>query len=243
MGREKFKDKGKVTARDLEYQRKFQLKKRQLEIKKLQSYANSLTGSSKLHPPIIIKEEKDNKKDKADKKDEVEEKKEAKMSAKQKEILEKRAKEEQDKIMEHDKQLIGQMEKRAGAIADILDVSKLENELLDFLLGFNRITDSFVGFPAITATLKTSETQAKVVCATLKSVKHALKKMQLHNQPADQWDKQRSLICYIYCILQEGFSSFGKKDLDGKQIKLFQEVLMSIGFTQGAATMFDLWVK
>merc|ERR1712129_669919 len=56
--RARIMDKGKVTARDLEFERKFKLKKRQLEIRKLQSYANSLTGSNKLHPPIILTEDK-----------------------------------------------------------------------------------------------------------------------------------------------------------------------------------------
>merc|ERR1711953_695485 len=58
---EKLKAKGKVTAWDLEFKRKYQMKKKQMELKKLAAYAKSLTGSDKMHPPIIMKEEKDDK--------------------------------------------------------------------------------------------------------------------------------------------------------------------------------------
>merc|ERR1712129_633716 len=57
---EKLKAKtGKISARDVDYQRKFVMKRRQLALRALHSYAKSLTGSDKLHPPIIMKEQKD----------------------------------------------------------------------------------------------------------------------------------------------------------------------------------------
>merc|ERR1712176_1140357 len=58
---EKLKAKGKVTAWDIKFKRKYQMKKKQMELKKLAAYAKSLTGSDKMHPPIIMKEEKDDK--------------------------------------------------------------------------------------------------------------------------------------------------------------------------------------
>merc|ERR1712048_843541 len=61
---EKLKAKGKVTAWDLEFKRKYQMKKKQMELKKLAAYAKSLTGSDKMHPPIILKEESKDKGDK-----------------------------------------------------------------------------------------------------------------------------------------------------------------------------------
>merc|ERR1711879_509929 len=64
---EKRKRGEKITARDLDFQKKFQLKTKQMMLKALARYANSLTGSSGLHPPIIMKEDKE-KKDDADKK-------------------------------------------------------------------------------------------------------------------------------------------------------------------------------
>merc|ERR1712014_98324 len=54
---EKRKRGEKVTARDIEFQKKFALKTKQMMLKALARYANSLTGSSGLHPPIIKKEE------------------------------------------------------------------------------------------------------------------------------------------------------------------------------------------
>merc|ERR1711879_62703 len=54
---ERMKLKGKISARDLEFQKKFQMKRRQLALKSLHAYSKSLTGSDKLHPPIIMKED------------------------------------------------------------------------------------------------------------------------------------------------------------------------------------------
>merc|ERR1719379_2435457 len=85
--------KKKITAHDLEFQRKFAMKKKQMALRPLHSYSKSLTGSDKLHKPIIMKEEKADKKAEKDKKEEV--KKEEKVSKKQLEILEKRKLEEE----------------------------------------------------------------------------------------------------------------------------------------------------
>merc|ERR1711972_572344 len=151
---EKMKLKGKISARDLEFQRKFQMKRRQMALKALHAYSKSLTGSDKLHPPIIMKEDpkdekaKDKKDDKKEaKKDDNKDEKE-KLSKKHQELLEKRKLEEEEKIKEHDRNQMKQWDPSLDSIAEIIDPEKLEREVLDLLLGFNRITDSFVGFHA-----------------------------------------------------------------------------------------------
>merc|ERR1712110_1351656 len=58
---EKRKTGQKITARDLDFQRKFVLKTKQMMLRALAQYAKSLTGSDKLHPPIIMKEDKEKK--------------------------------------------------------------------------------------------------------------------------------------------------------------------------------------
>merc|ERR1711907_614636 len=85
----------KMSARDIEFQRKFQLKKKQMALKALAAYSKSLTGSDKLHPPIIMKDEaaKGKTDDAKDKKPAEE-----KLSKKHLEILEKRKEEEEAKI-------------------------------------------------------------------------------------------------------------------------------------------------
>merc|ERR1712048_1310132 len=88
---------------------------------------------------------------------------------------------------------------------------------------------------------KTSDVQAKLLVKVVKSVKTALKKMQLDKLPADQQSQVRTLVCYYYCIIQESFNSFGKKDLDGKGIKALQEALLCIGFPKTAAKDFEDW--
>merc|ERR1719265_1114156 len=82
--------KKKITAWDIEFQKKFLLKRRQMALRALAAYAKSLTGSDKLHPPIIMKEEK------------KEDEKVEKLISKHLEILEKRKIEEENKIKAHD---------------------------------------------------------------------------------------------------------------------------------------------
>merc|ERR1711920_872522 len=94
---EKLKAKtGKISAKDADYQRKFVMKRRQLALRALHSYAKSLTGSDKLHPPIIMKEQKDGEKDEKDAKEK--EKDTQKLSKKHLELLEKRKAEEEEKV-------------------------------------------------------------------------------------------------------------------------------------------------
>merc|ERR1711966_10378 len=64
---------------------------------------------------------------------------------------------------------------------------------------------------------------------------------QFDRMPASQQPQVRRIVRYYFCILQEGFNSYGKNDLDGKGIKLFQESLISVGFKNCAKTMFQLW--
>mmetsp|Transcript_59948 Transcript_59948/g.97036 ORF Transcript_59948/g.97036 Transcript_59948/m.97036 type:complete len:1938 (-) Transcript_59948:58-5871(-) len=234
---EKMKAKsGKLTERDLQFIAKFVLKKRQLALRKLHRYSKSLTGSDKLHPPIIMKETQD---DKGGKKEEKVV--EVKLSSKHQEIIDKRKQEEDLKTKEYDAKKLKDWEKPVEKLAEVNDPGEMEKELLDLLVGYNRVTASFVGFPAMNAAFKTSEAQSKVLLKVLKSLRTALKKMQLDKLPTESQQKARQLVCYVFIIVQEGFNSFGKKDLDGKGIKIFQETLISIGFPKTAVTMFETW--
>jgi len=246
---EKMKAKGKLTARDLDFQRKFQMKKRQMALKALHAYSKSLSGSDKLHNPIIMKDdEKDKDKDKdKDKKDkdkdkDTDEKGAAKVSKKHLELLEKRKLEEEEKIKEFDRQQLKLWEPKVEAWAEVMDLEKLENQILDTLLGFGRITDSFVGFPALSSAFKTPDAQVKVLVKAFKALRTSLKKMQLDKLPSESQPKVRQMVVYLFCMVQEAFNSFGK-DFDGKGIKLLQEVLLSIGFPKIAESLFEKWLS
>merc|ERR1712232_456988 len=109
--------------------------------------------------------------------------------------------------------------------------------------GFGRITDSFVGFPAVASAFRTKEAQAKVLVKTAKSCKAALKKLQLDKLPAASQPLARRVVCYLFTMAQEAFNSFGRKEIDGKGTKIFQELLISIGFPKVASSMFDQWLE
>merc|ERR1712048_870802 len=192
-------------------------------------------------------EEKDDK-DKKGKKgkgkgkgEEDEEKDEKKVSAKMQKLLDDRKEEEEKKIKEHDKNQLQNWEGPVKNLADIMDIDKLETQMCDMLLGYTRITDSFVGFPAVTNVFKTSEAQAKVLVKVVKSVHEALRKMQLDKMPEERRPQVKRMVTYFFYVIQEAFRSFGKKDLDGKGIKLFQEALISIGFPKTAEHVYDKW--
>merc|ERR1712151_391001 len=99
--------------------------------------------------------------------------------------------------------------------------------MCDLLLNYSRITDSFVGFPAVASAFKTSETQAKVLVKVVKSVHEALRKMQLDKMPDEKKPQVKRMVTYFFYVIQEAFKAYGKKDLDGKGIRLFQEALVS----------------
>merc|ERR1712060_746481 len=71
----------------------------------------------------------------------------------------------------------------------------------------------------------------------------SLKKLQLDKLPPEKQRKARQVCQYLFCLVLEAFNSYGKKDLDGKCIKLFQEVLLSIGFPRTAEDIFNKWVS
>jgi len=227
----------KKTAYDIEYQRKFALKKRQLALRALSQYAKSLTGSDKLHPPIIMKTEKEKEKEKEAEK----EREKATVGKKQQEILDKRKLEDAAKLEADDAIRLKEKEPAAEKLAETLDLAKLQKDLLDFCLGFTRITDSFVGFPGITAGLKTPEAQSKLLLKVVKSVRTALKKMQLEKLAQSQQPQARQLVGYFFCLLQELMNSYGKR-LDGKGIKQVQEALICIGFPKVAGHAFETWL-
>lgn len=172
----------------------------------------------------------------------VQKKTEEKLSKKHQELLDKRKVEEDAKTQEHDAKQMKEWEKPVDALAEVGEPTKLEKDLLDMLIGFSRIVPSFVGFPALANAFKTNEAKAKILVRVTKSIRASLKKMQLDKQPAEKQPEVRSLIVYIFCIIQEGFNSFAKV-LDGKGIKLFQEALISIGFPKTAEAMFEQWTE
>merc|ERR1712066_638067 len=71
----------------------------------------------------------------------------------------------------------------------------------------------------------------------------SLKKMQVEKLPAERQPQVRQIVRYLYCLIMEAFNSYGKKDIDGKGIKLFQEVLLSIGFPRTAEMIFNQWME
>mmetsp|Transcript_92223 Transcript_92223/g.176876 ORF Transcript_92223/g.176876 Transcript_92223/m.176876 type:complete len:1979 (-) Transcript_92223:351-6287(-) len=242
---QKIKEGKKITAKDLEFEKQFMMKRRMLALRGLHLYAKSLTGSDKLHPAIIMKEDKDKDKEKeieengkpgAKKKEE----KAPKLSAKHQELLEANKRKEEEKIKDADKEKTKQLEPKAEALAEVITMDKFETDWLDLVLGFGRITDSMVGFPAITSALKTKEAQMKLIMKVVKSCRTAFKKMAFDHQPENLQPQVRNLVRHFYCLLQEAFRLYGK-ELDGKSIKTFQEALISIGFPKGATYMFNKW--
>merc|ERR1712217_1020402 len=166
----------------------------------------------------------------------------AKVSKKQQEILDKRAAEEEAKIKDLDKNMTKKWEPEVEKLAEVTDLQKLETDLLDLLCGFQRITDSVVGFPALAKAFKTEEAQAKTILKVVKSLRNALKKMQLDKLPAASQPQARRLVLYLYCIIQETTRSYGKRDLiDPKGIRLLQETLIGIGFPRTAGSIYDAW--
>ncbi|CAE7192690.1 ZIFL2 [Symbiodinium natans] len=216
---QKMREKKKITDKDREYERKFHMKRRQMALRSLHRYAKSLTGSDKLHLPIVsvkADQKKEDQKKEAKKKAKPEEKVE-KVSKKQQEILDKNRQKELEKTQAQDAQQLNDWEKPVDALAEAPDVSKLEKDLLDLLIGFNRVVPSFVGFPALTNAFKTPEAQVAIIVKAVKSLRVALKKLQLDRLPPEAQPKVTSLVVYVYCLVQEAWNSYGKKGLfDGK---------------------------
>eukprot|EP00434_Breviolum_minutum_P001099 symbB.v1.2.000962.t1/scaffold39.1/size394969/6 len=232
---EMMRKKGKISDKDKEYMRKKNFAMRQKGLRKLHTYAKSLTGSDKLHLPIMVVKE--------DLKKEEGKKPQEKVSQKQQEMIDKNIAKEQEKIQKQDEKLLSDWEKPVDALLEAADAAKLEKDLLDLLIGYTRVMPSFVGFPALQA-FKTPEAQVKIIIKVLKNLQKGLKKMQLDKVASESQPKVRSLVTYVYCLLQEAWSTYGKKGLlDGKGIKLFQEVLISLGFPQNAKGMFEEWKK
>merc|ERR1712087_53289 len=62
--------------------------------------------------------------------------------------------------------------------------------------------------------------------------------------PETAQPQARSLVLYVYCLIQEINKSYVTKGLiDGKGVKLLQETLIAIGFPRAAAAVFDTWRK
>merc|ERR1712014_56081 len=150
---EKRKRGEKVTARDIEFQKKFALKTKQMMLKALARYANSLTGSSGLHPPIIMKEDnvkkdtgkaaKGEEKDDAEKKKKEEEKrlKEERLAKqkikkgddKEEKIREQKQRDDEEALIKKDKEQEKNWEDNIEALAKVQDVAALETKVLDLL--------------------------------------------------------------------------------------------------------------
>merc|ERR1711948_152901 len=83
---------------------------------------------------------------------------------------------------------------------------------------------------------------SKIILKVVKSVRAALKKMQLDKLPATSQPQARRVVLYLYCIIQEITRSYSKRDLiDGKGIRLLQETLIGIGFPRTAESVYDAW--
>merc|ERR1712203_748284 len=172
------------------------MKKKQMALKAIHAYSKSLTDSHGMHPPIVMTEKENEAKQEKEKKDAKggkpeKEKAEKGPSAKMQEILERNEKAEEDKAKEYDKGQTKDKEPKVEALAEITDLEKLESQLLELLLGPTPVTDSFVGFPALSKVFKTEEALAKIVLKVIKNVKSALKKAQLDKLPASQSEQIR----------------------------------------------------
>merc|ERR1711879_1074919 len=264
MGQQKMDEKRKrgekVTARDIEFQKKFALKTKQMMLKALARYANSLTGSSGLHPPIIMKEDnvkkdtgkaaKGEEKDDAEKKKKEEEKrlkeerlakqKTKKGDDKEEKIREQKMRDD-EAVIKKDQEQEKNWEDPIKGLETVQDVAVLETKLLDLLLGLHRVTDSMERFPNLVNNFQTTDMQAKIIIKVIKSVLKALKKIQLDKLPAEKQPAVRRFVVYFMCMINEAFKSYGRDDLDGKGIKLLQEALISIGMRETAEAMFTKW--
>ncbi|CAJ1386509.1 unnamed protein product, partial [Effrenium voratum] len=110
---------------------------------------------------------------------------------------------------EADNKQLQDWEKKADEMLQVNDVTRLEKDLLDLLIGFSRVMPSFVGFPALQNAFKTPEAQVKVVLKVVKNLRVVLKKMQLDKLPAETQPKVRSLVVYVYCLVQEAWNTYG----------------------------------
>merc|ERR1712107_233404 len=110
------------------------------------------------------------------------------------------------------------------------------------IMGYTRITDTFVGLTQVQSAFKTSEAQVKLLLRVVKSLKTALKKMQL-DKLTDKQVQVRKLVCYVFCFVQEIFNAHWRSALDCKSIKAMQELLCAIGFRSVASRMFDKWME
>merc|ERR1711896_26907 len=80
-----------------------------------------------------------------------------------------------------------------------------------------------------------------VLVKVVKSVHEALRKMQLDKMPDEKKPQVKRMVTYFFYVIQEAFKAYGKKDLDGKGIRLFQEALVSIGCVKCAEHVFKVW--
>merc|ERR1712064_119989 len=126
-------------------------------------------------------------------------------------------------------------------LADVLDPEKLQTQLLDNVMGFTLVTDTFVGLTQIQGNFKTQEAQTKILIKVVKVLQKALKKMQL-DKMTDKQLEVRKLVCYIFCFIQEIFR-LHRKNIDGKGVKTMQELLSAVGFPRSASRMFELWAE
>jgi len=229
---EKMKAKSKITEGDQKYLKQYKLKQIQMRIRELAMRARSLGGADQLHNAIIVQE----KKGKEDEKN----KKETKISAKQQEIMDKNAAAEEQKVKDNDAKQMVEWEKSIEKLSEIVDVEKLQTQLLDMLIGYGpaRVVDSFERFPQVAAKFKRRDSQAQLVVKVVNATRKVMKKMQLDKLP--EQDKVCKLVLYFICLIMEGFSSYGKV-LDGKQVKSLQEGLMAVGFPLTAERLFAQW--
>merc|ERR1712048_611267 len=120
-------------------------------------------------------------------------------------LLDDRKEEEEKKIKENDQVQLKSWEDNIKNLATITDIEKLQTAMCDMLLTYTRITDSFVGFPAVTNVFKTAEAQAKVLVKVVKSVQEALRKMQLDKMPEEKRPQVKRMVTYFFYVIQEAF--------------------------------------
>uniref|UniRef100_A0A0G4H8V5 Uncharacterized protein n=1 Tax=Chromera velia CCMP2878 TaxID=1169474 RepID=A0A0G4H8V5_9ALVE len=212
----------------------------------LHEYAKSLTGSDKLHHPIVVRgtKEAELKLAEADKDKQQVEKDKAgasKLSAKAREIQEKNKIEQNQKMKEADAEKMKTLDKDVDALAKILDPADFCKQLLDLTAGFYRVMDSFSDFPALKKALKLPESQLKILIKCVKASAKALTMMKPGDINTSELKQQmRRAICLTFRLAHEVFNQYWT-GMDGKHIGVVQELLLSLGFKSCAKNLFLEW--
>ncbi|CAD7960043.1 unnamed protein product [Amoebophrya sp. A120] len=288
------KKKGFLSKADLEFFAKGAARSRQLAVRAISNYANSLTGSKGLHKPILVKDEKmlqDEKKLAAAQDNKSKKHMELLKKNEEKAIAEAKKKDE-ERLVQWERDAEGLNPSSTGVTAFL----KVQQLLLEMAAGYPRysVVDDFTGFKdGISKFFQTKEARTKIAVKMLGHIRKFLKKVNLNTElksgdvltragssanalykagsaasSAGSLDKTLSVagtlntfmtqdlgenqqgvsprmaqfVCYIFNFCHTVFKEYGQ-DLEGKGIRLLQEVLIALGFPESATKVFRQWAE